>query len=241
MKRFITLTLVVILLCCLYACAGQQPSADVPSDKESTSAPLESQAEPQKDTASAENRTDSQMYTEASEIQTEPQNPDEPVTNTVSLTIPVMKTEDFVSFWPEGNTQAAGITLQIPADWSEDAGLFYCPMEGSVRKVLEPVCLVEAMDDAQWEKLAHFDITQPDGETTYLSETGGVDANGRDYIQLLGESYPEGGMVSIWYPCFCYLRDAGGSTVVLTYYLLDPEDQAAKAELREILDSIRLE
>ena len=241
MKRLITLTLALLLLCCLYACAGQQPSADVPSGKESTSAPLESQAEPQKDTTPAENQTDSQTETEPSEIQTEPQNPDVSVMKTVSIAIPVMKTEDFVSFWPEGNTQESGITLQIPADWSEDAGLFYCPMEGSVRKVLEPVCLVEAMDDAQWEKLAHFDITQPDGETTYLSVTGGVDANGRDYIQLLGKSYPEGGTVSVWYPCFCYLRDAGGSTVVLTYYLLDPEDQTAKAELREILDSIRLE
>ena len=241
MKRLITLALALLLLCCLYACAGQQHSADIPSEKENSSAPLESQAEPQKDTAPAESQTDSQTETEPAGTQTEPQTQVDSETKTVSLSLPVMKTEDFISFWPEGNTQESGITLQIPADWSEDAGLFYCPMEGSVRKVLEPVCLVEAMDDAQWEKLAHFDITQPDGEATYLSVTGGVDANGRDYIQLLGESYPEGGMISVWYPCFCYLRDAGGSTVVLTYYLLDPEDQTAKAELREILDSIRLE
>ena len=254
MKRSIALTLAVLLLYGLCACAAKQPSADLPSEKESLSAPLESrsetqknpeppekQAEPQTDSEASENRTEAQTDPEASEIQTEAQTRDEPETKTVSLTLPFMKTEDFVSFWSEGNTQAAGLTLQVPADWTEDAGLFYCPMDGSVRKVLEPVCLVEAMDDAQWEKLAHFDITQPDGETTYLSVTGGVDANGRDYIQLLGESYPEGGMVSVWYPCFCYLRDAGGSTVVLTYYLLDPEDQTAKAELREILDSIRLE
>ena len=152
-----------------------------------------------------------------------------------------MNTEDFVSFWPEDGARSAGLSLEIPADWTEDAGLFYCPLDGGVRKVMEPVCLLKEMDDVKWAELAQFDLTQPDGETEYLSVTSGVDANGRDYIWLLGKSWPEGGTISVWYPCFCYLRDTTGTTVVLTYYLMDPEAQAAKEELVEIIDSIRID
>ena len=47
MKRIIVLALAVLLLSGLCACAAQQPSADVPSDKETASAPMESSAETQ--------------------------------------------------------------------------------------------------------------------------------------------------------------------------------------------------
>ena len=241
MKRSIALALAMLLLCSLCACAGQQPSAALPSDKESAAAPPESLAETQKNPEASESQTEARTDPEASNLQTEPQAQVKPETKAVSLTLPVMKTEDFVSFQAEENAQEAGLTLQIPADWTEEAGLFYCPWDGAVRKVLEPVCVVKAMDDAQWEQLAHFDLTQPGGETVFLSMTEGVDSNGRDWIQLLGQSWPEGGTIRVWYPCFCFLRDPGGDTAVLTCYLMDPEDQAARAELQEILDSIRLE
>ena len=249
MKRIIVLALAVLLLSGLCACAAQQPSADVPSDKETASAPMESSAETKDNSGPSETEKESELAVtqaepqtdpEPTETQTEPRSP-EPETKTVSLTLPFMNTEDFVSFWPEDGARSAGLSLEIPADWTEDAGLFYCPLDGGVRKVMEPVCLLKEMDDVKWAELAQFDLTQPDGETEYLSVTSGVDANGRDYIWLLGKSWPEGGTISVWYPCFCYLRDTTGTTVVLTYYLMDPEAQAAKEELVEIIDSIRID
>ena len=234
MKRIIALILIMImLLTVLCACAARQPSANDSSVKETASA---SNVPPETQPVTEPAKT--QPNTEPSETQTTPQPPDEQKTKTVSLTLPFMQTEDCVSFWPEDGAQSASLSLEIPADWTEDMGLFYCPLDGGVRKVLEPVCLLREMNDAKWEQLAQFDVTQPDGETEYLSVTAGVDANGRDYIQLLGKSWPEGGTISVWYPCFCYLRDTNGSVAVLTYYLLDPEDQAAKEELLEIIDSV---
>ena len=228
MRRFLALTLVIVLLCGLCACRAKKPASDVPSGKETTSSP-------------AENDTEMQKETEPSETQTKPQAQTEPEKKTVSLTLPFMETEDYVSFQPEASAQSASLSLKIPADWTEDAGLFDCPEDGGVRKVLEPICLLREMDGAQWDKLAKFDITGSYGEIEYLSVASGVDANGRDYIQLLAKSWPEGGTISVWYPCFCFLRDTTGTTVVLTYYLLDPEDSSGKATLQEILDSICLE
>lgn len=255
MRRFFALTLVVVLLCGLCACGSQKPAADVPSDKETASAPVESGTQLQKETEPTEAQTEpqsSEPQTEPqpsepqaepqpSEPQTEPQPQNEPERKTVRLTLPFMETADYVSFMPEDGAQSAGLSLQVPADWSEDAGLFYCPEDGGVRKVLEPICLLREMDDAQWNALAQFDTAGAYGDIEYLSVASGTDANGRDYIQLLAKSWPEGGTISVWYPCSCFLRDTTGTAVVLTYYLLDPEDQTAKAELREILDSIRLE
>lgn len=237
MRRFLALTLVMVLLCGLCACGAQKPVADVPSDKETASAPVESGTQMQKETEPTETQTEPQP----SEPQTEPQPQNEPERKTVRLSLPFMETADYVSFMPEDGSQSAGLSLQVPADWSEDAGLFYCPEDGRVRKVLEPICLLREMDDAQWNTLAQFDTTGAYGDIEYLSVASGTDANGRDYIQLLAKSWPEGGTISVWYPCSCFLRDTTGTAVVLTYYLLDPEDQTAKAELREILDSIRLE
>ena len=234
-NRIIAL-IMIMLLTGLCACAARQPSANDSSGKETASAST-AQTEARPDTESTETRPD----TEPPEPQTAPQAPDEHGTKAVSLTLPFMQTEDCVSFWPEDGAQSAGLSLEIPADWTEDMGLFYCPLDGGARKVLEPVCLLREMDDAKWEQLAQFDVTQIDGETEYLSVSAGVDGNGREYIQLLGKSWPEGGTISVWYPCFCYLRDTNGSVAVLTYYLLDPEDQAAKEELRKILNSIRME
>ena len=248
MRKIIAIML-VLLLGGLCACEAKQPSADVPPDKGTASVPVESPAATQKHSEPAETQAESEPAmtqteprtdSEPAETQTEPQ-PQEPETKTVSLTLPFMQTKDCVSFWPEDGAQSASLSLEIPTDWTEDSGLFYCPLDGGIRKVLEPICLLQKMDDAQWAKLAQFDVTQPDGETEYLSVTSGVDANGRDYIQLLGKSWPEGGAVSVWYPCFCYLRDTTGTTAVLTYYLLEPGDQTATAELRDILDSIRFE
>ena len=240
MKRTRTLCIIalimIMLLTGLCACAGRQPAANDSSDKE-TALASNAQTETHPDTEPSQTQPD----TEPQETQTTPQAPDGQGTKTVSLTLPFMQTEDCVSFWPEDGAQSASLSLEIPADWTEDMGLFYCPLDGGVRKVLEPVCLLRKMDDAKWENLTQFDLTQPDGETEYLSVTHGVDANGREYIQLLGKSWPEGGTISVWYPCFCYLRDTNGSVVVLTYYLLDPEDQAAKEELWKILNSIRME
>ncbi len=254
MKRTITLTLLILLLCGLCACAARQRSADVPPEKEGVSGPQESQKETEKNPEPSENPaqppaesepseppTEPQAESEPAEPQTEPQPGEETETKTVRLSLPYMKTEDFFSYWPEENAEAAGLTLQIPADWTEEAGLYYCPWNGSIRKVMEPVCLVEAVDDAQWQRLGHLDITQPNGETTFLSVTGGVDSGGREYLRVLGESCPDGGEISVWYPCFCYLRDTNGNTAVLTCYLLDPEDPAAMAELQAMLDSIRFE
>lgn len=228
MRRFFALTLVIALLCSMCACAAQKSTAEVPSGKDTTSAPSESHTETQKEM-------------EPSETQTKPQAQTEPEKKTVSLTLPFMETEDYVSFQPEASAQSASLSLKIPADWTEDAGLFDCPEDGGVRKALEPICLLREMDDAQWDKLAKFDITGSYGEIEYLSVASGVDANGRDYIQLLAKSWPEGGTISVWYPCFCFLRDTSGTTAVLTYYLLDPDDSSGKATLQEILNSIRLE
>ena len=277
MKRILTFTLVLLLLCGLGACGAREASGDLPSDRETASAPPESpaetqtgskpaeaqtelrtesdpaetQAEPQTEPETAETQTEPQTEPEPAESQTEP-GPAETQTEprarnetemkTVSLTLPYMETEDFFSFQPEAGEESAGLSLRVPADWTEDAGLFYCPMDGGVRKVLEPVCLLRALDDARWDALVGFDVTGEYGETEYLSVVSGVDANGREYIQLLGKSWPEGdGTISVWYPCFCFLRDTTGATAVLTYYLLDPEDPAAQAELGAILDSIRLD
>ena len=223
MKRLIALVM-VMLLTGLCACAARQPSTNDSSGKETESA--------------SDVQTEARPDTEPTETQTKPLSPYEQGKKTVSLTIPFMQTEDCVSFWPEDSAQTASLSLEIPADWTEDMGLFYCPLDGGVRKVLEPVCLLREMDDTKWMKLAQFDLTQVDGETEYLSVTAGVDANGRDYIQLLGKSWPEGGTISVWYPCFCYLRDTNGSVAVLTYYLVDPEDQTSREELLEIIDSV---
>lgn len=237
MRRFFALTLVMVLLCGLCACAAQKPGSDVPSDKEVASTEVENGTQMQEETEPTETRTEPQT----AETQTEPQPQNEPERKTVRLTLPFMETEDYVSFMPENGAESGGLSLQIPADWTEDAALFYCPEDGGARKVLEPTCLLREMDDAQWNNLAQFDTAGAYGDVEYLSVTSGVDANGRNYIQLLAKSWPEGGTISVWYPCFCFLRDTTGTTVVLTYYLLDSEDQTAKAELREILDSIRLE
>ena len=262
MKQIIAIMLAVLLLCSLGACAARNPS-----DQENASAPAGSPAETQEDLAGAaarentepaessaetqedlapsetqtEPQTEPQTDPEPTEIQTETQPQNEPEAKTVSLTLPFMETEDFFSFQPEDGAHSAGLSLEIPADWTEDAGLFYCPGEGGVRKVLEPICLLRDMDDAQWEKLARFDVTGAYGETEYLSVTPGVDAKGREYIQLLGKCWPEGGDISVWYPCTCFLRDTSGTAAVLTCYLLDPEDQPARAELQAILDSLRLD
>ena len=246
MRRFFAMTLVMVLLCVLCACGVQKPASDVPSDKETASSPVESGTEMHRETEPAETRTEpqpveTQTEPQPAETQTEPQPQNEPERKTVRLTLPFMETEDYVSFMPEDDAKSGGLSLQIPADWTEDAGLFYCPEDGGVRKVLEPICLLREMDDAQWNTLAQFDTTGAYGDIEYLSVASGTDANGRDYIQLLAKSWPEGGTISVWYPCSCFLRDTTGTAVVLTYYLLDPEDQRAKAELREILDSIRLE
>lgn len=255
MRRFFALTLVMVLLCGLCACAAQKPGSDVPSGKEVASTEVENGTQMQEETEPTETRTEPQpAETQAepqpaetqteprpAETQTEPQPQNEPERKTVRLTLPFMETEDYVSFMPEDGAESGGLSLQIPADWTEDAALFYCPEDGGARKVLEPTCLLREMDDAQWNNLAQFDTAGAYGDVEYLSVTSGVDANGRNYIQLLAKSWPEGGTISVWYPCFCFLRDTTGTTVVLTYYLLDSEDQTAKAELREILDSIRLE
>lgn len=225
MRRFFVLTLVVVLLCSLCACAAQIFTTEVPSGKDTASASLES-------------LTETQKKTEPSEPQTRPQSQTELEKKTVSLMLPFMETEDFVSFQPEASAQSASLSLTIPADWTEDAGLFDCPEDGGVRKVLEPICLLREMDDAQWDKLAKFDITGSYGEIEYLSVSPGIDANGRNYIQLLAKSWPEGGTISVWYPCFCFLRDTNGTTAVLAYYLLDPEDSSGKATLQEVIDSM---
>lgn len=225
MRRFFALMLVMVLLCGLCACAAQTSASELPSSKTAASAPWESRTETQKETEPSEPRTTLQSQTA-------------PEMKPVSLPLPYMETEDFVSFMPEDGTQTAVLSLMIPADWTEDAGLFYCPADGGVRKVLEPICLLREMDDARWDKLAQFDVTESYGETEYLSVTSGVDANGRDYIQLLARSWPEGGTISVWYPCFCFLRDKNGSAAVLSYYLLDPDDSAGKATLQEIIDSM---
>ena len=268
MKRILTFTLVLLLLCGLGACGAREASGDLPSDRETASAPPESpaetqtgskpaeaqtelrtesdpaetQAEPQTEPETAETQTEPQTEPGPAETQTEPRARNETEMKTVSLTLPYMETEDFISFRLEAGEESAGLSLRVPADWTEDAGLFYCPMDGGIRKVLEPVCLLRELDDARWEALARFDVAGDYGETEYLSVVSGVDANGREYIQLLGKSWPEGdGTISVWYPCFCFLRDTTETTAVLTYYLLDPEDPAAMAELGAILDSIRLD
>ena len=264
MRRFFAVMMVILLFCGLCACAAQKPGSDVPSDKEAASTAVESGTQMQEETEPTETRTEAQpaetqvepqpAETQAepqpaetqtepqpAETQTEPQPQNEPERKTVRLTLPFMETEDYVSFMPEDGAESGGLSLQIPADWTEDAGLFYCPEDGGVRKVLEPVCLLREMDDEQWDKLAQFDIAEDYGDIEYLSVASGTDANGRDYIQLMAKSWPEGGTISVWYPCFCFLRGTSGTTAVLTYYQLDSEDQTAKAELREILDSIRLE
>ena len=225
MKRFFALMLVMALLCSMCACAAQTSTSDVPSNKATASAPLESHTEMQKET-------------EPSETQTNPQPQTELEKKTVSLTLPFMETADYVSFQPEAGAQSASLSLKIPADWTEDAGLFYCPADGGVRKVLEPICLLREMDDAQWDRLAQFDITGLYGEIEYLTVTSGFDANGRDYVQLLAKSWPEGGTITVWYPCFCFLRDTNGTTAVLTYYFLNPDDLLGKATLQEIIDSM---
>lgn len=268
-RSILALTLAVLLLCGLCACAAKKSSAET-SGKDTAAAPAESPAETQRDTAPAETQTDleptepeptepeptepetepeptepetkRETEPEPTEPETEPQPQTEPETKTVSLTLPYMETEDYFSFRPEDGEGSAGLTLQIPGDWTEDSGLFYCPYEDGVRKVLEPVCLLRDMDDEKWEALAQFDIAGNYGELEFLSVDPGVDANGRDYIRQLGKCWPDGGgTIRVWYPCICFLRDTNGTAAVLTCYLLDPEDPSAQAELEAILDSIRLE
>ena len=262
MKRITALTLVMLLLCGLWACAAQNSSGrettsapagnpaesqeDLEGAAQNDTEPAESSAETQEDLEPSETqtepRTEPQTEPEPTAARTEPQPQDEPETKPVSLTLPFMATEDYFSFQPEDGEGSGSLSLEIPAEWTEDAGLFYCPGDGGVRKVLEPICLLRDMDDAQWEKLARFDVTGSYGETEYLSVDPGVDAKGREYIQLLGKCWPEGdGTIRVWYPCTCFLRDTNGAAAVLTYYLLDPEDQSARAELQAILDSIRLD
>ena len=247
MKRFAASLLALLLLVSLCACAGTgSAGSGTPSEA------LEGQAQNAPDEQSR-NEIDTQPQNEPAEQpqiepDSQPQNePEAPAqsaaeTRAVSLALPFMETEDYVGFWSLGSVEAARVSLRVPADWSEEAGLFYCPTEGGTRKILEPVCLLRETDEAQWASLAQFNVAEDYGEVEYLSVTQGADANGRPCIFLLGKSWPEGdGAIVVWYPCTCYLRDPSGLTAVLIYYLSDPEDGAAMAEFRAVIDSFRFE
>ena len=262
MKRVLICTLVLLMLVCLSACAAQRPAAGAPGGAgapQETAAGTDESAAPQEDapqgptdeepageTDLEENPEETDLEenpeeTDPEEPPEEPQSEDPPQTQTVRLELQYLTTEDLLSFMQTGGAEYGEISLQVPADWTAEAGLFYSDRDGLVRKTLEPVCLLREADDALWEELDHFDFSRDYGEVEYLSVTGGVDRCGREYSLLLGRCVPDGdGEITLWYPCTCYLRDPSGRTAVLTYYFLDPEDARERADLETVIDGLRL-
>ncbi len=179
--------------------------------------------------------TEPTSNTDSTDTPSEPSHQNEQETKTVRLTLRFMKIKDeFYWLGPEVGDPSGTLSLDIPADWTESMGIFYCPAWSG--KVLEPVALFRTMDDAQWDRLVHYDPSERIGEQgEFLYVVPGVDANGRDFVKVMEE------IERFWYSCSFYLRDTSGSVVHMVYYMLDPEDQSAHAELQRIIDSIRVE
>lgn len=164
-----------------------------------------------------------------------------PEWSSFSLSMPYHTTKDFRSFLPTRMVPAP-VSLEIPSDWTEDSGIFYRVQDGRPMKILEPILMLRAVDEDLWETLQTFDLTQPNGEQEFISLSEGKDVQGRDFILLQSKCRAADHYGDIlWYPCSVFLRDPSGDTAFMTYYFLNPEDTAARAELLAVIDSFRFD